>query len=72
MRRVFGLFLYHPEKRVSPAKACTCTGFSNAGVLFFIDARPYRCGKCRLRFYGPKKSSTDTISCRKAESRRPD
>ena len=54
MRRVFGLFLYHPEKRVSPAKACTCTGVSNAGVLFFIDARPYRCGKCRLRFTDPR------------------
>jgi len=26
-------------------------------VLFFIAARPYRCGKCHLRFYGPKKFS---------------
>jgi hypothetical protein len=24
-------------------------------VLFFLSVRPYRCGKCRLRFYGPKK-----------------
>ena len=24
-------------------------------ILFFIPVRPYRCGKCRLRFYGPKK-----------------
>jgi hypothetical protein len=24
-------------------------------VLFFVSVRPYRCGKCRLRFYGPEK-----------------
>jgi hypothetical protein len=24
-------------------------------VLLFMPIRPYRCGKCRLRFYGPKK-----------------
>ena len=24
-------------------------------VLLFVPVRPYRCGKCRLRFYGPKK-----------------
>ena len=24
-------------------------------ALFFLSVRPYRCGKCRLRFYGPKK-----------------
>ena len=23
-------------------------------VLFLLPIRPYRCGKCRLRFYGPK------------------
>ena len=28
-------------------------------VLMFMDVRPYRCGKCRLRFYGPKKFSDD-------------
>jgi len=32
-------------------------------VLLFIDVRPYRCGKCRLRFYGPKKFS-DTEGAR--------
>jgi len=24
-------------------------------VLLFLPYRPYRCGKCRQRFYGPKK-----------------
>jgi hypothetical protein len=28
-------------------------------VLMFMNVRPYRCGKCRLRFYGPKKLSDD-------------
>jgi hypothetical protein len=23
-------------------------------VLLFMPVRPYRCGKCRQRFYGPK------------------
>ncbi len=23
-------------------------------VLLFLPFRPYRCGKCRQRFYGPK------------------
>jgi transposase len=23
-------------------------------VLLFLPYRPYRCGKCRQRFYGPK------------------
>ena len=28
-------------------------------VLSFIDVRPYRCGKCRLRFYAPRKFPDD-------------
>jgi len=30
-------------------------------VLLFISIRPYRCGKCRLRFYGPKKFSESMV-----------
>jgi hypothetical protein len=30
-------------------------------VLFFIAVRPYRCGKCHLRFYGPKKFSEGMV-----------
>jgi hypothetical protein len=26
-------------------------------ILLVLPVRPYRCGKCRLRFYGPKKLS---------------
>jgi hypothetical protein len=24
-------------------------------ILLFLPYRPYRCGKCRQRFYGPKR-----------------
>ncbi|MCU1343109.1 MAG: hypothetical protein JWN92_2532 [Candidatus Acidoferrum typicum] len=64
MRRVFGFFVYHPEK-TCPRCGSMHVHRTKRGrileywVLFFIDVRPYRCGKCRLRFYGPKKFSDD-------------
>jgi len=62
MRRVFGIFTYHPEK-TCPRCGSMHVHRTKRGrileywVLFFIAARPYRCGKCHLRFYGPKKFS---------------
>jgi hypothetical protein len=64
MRRVFGFFIYHPEK-TCPRCGSMHVHRTKRGrileywVLFFIGVRPYRCGKCRLRFYGPKKFSDD-------------
>jgi ribosomal protein L37AE/L43A len=60
MKRVLGLFVYHPEK------TCPLCGSSHVHrtkrgrvlefwILLFFPFRPYRCGKCRQRFYGPKK-----------------
>jgi len=37
-------------------------------ALFFLNVRPYRCGKCRLRFYGPKKFSSDKGQFTETES----
>jgi hypothetical protein len=60
MRRVFGFFIYHPEK-TCPRCGSMHVHRTKRGrileywVLFFLSVRPYRCGKCRLRFYGPKK-----------------
>src|ERR1700680_830700 len=64
MRRVFGIFIYHPYKTCP-----RCGGMhvhrTKRGrileywVLFFFPVLPYRCGKCRLRFYGPKKFKDD-------------
>lgn len=64
MRRVFGFFIYHPEK-TCPRCGSMHVHRTKRGrileywVLMFMDVRPYRCGKCRLRFYGPKKFSDD-------------
>ena len=59
MKRVLGLFLYHPE-RTCPSCGSMHVHRTKRGrllefwVLLFVPVRPYRCGKCRLRFYGPK------------------
>ena len=64
MRRVLGLFLYHNEK------SCPRCGSNHVHrtkrgrlleywVLMFLPTRPYRCGKCRQRFYGPKRFEDD-------------
>jgi ribosomal protein L37AE/L43A len=66
MRRVFGFFIYHPEK-TCPRCGSMHVHRTKRGrileywVLFFIAVRPYRCGKCRLRFYGPKKYSDVSV-----------
>ena len=60
MKRILGLFVYHQQK------SCPLCGSSHVHrtkrgrilefwVLLFLPVRPYRCGKCRQRFYGPKK-----------------
>ena|SRR6266446_6026939 len=60
MKRVLGFFVYHPEK------SCPLCGSSHVHrtkrgrilefwILLLLPFRPYRCGKCRQRFYGPKK-----------------
>jgi hypothetical protein len=60
MKRALGLFVYHPEK------SCPLCGSSHVHrtkrgrvlefwILLFMPFRPYRCGKCLQRFYGPKK-----------------
>jgi transposase len=60
MRRVFGFFVYHPEK-TCPRCGSMHVHRTKRGrileywVLLFMPVRPYRCGKCRMRFYGPKK-----------------
>ena len=64
MKRVFGFFIYHPEK-TCPRCGSVHVHRTRRGrileywVLFFLPVRPYRCGKCRLRFYGPKKFIDD-------------
>jgi hypothetical protein len=60
MKRVLGLFVYHPEK-TCPLCGSTHVHRTKRGrllefwVMLFLPVRPYRCGKCRQRFYGPKK-----------------
>ena len=60
MRRVFGFFIYHPDK-TCPRCGSMHVHRTKRGrileywILFFLPVLPYRCGKCRLRFYGPKK-----------------
>src|SRR5258707_14154870 len=60
MKRVLGFFVYQPEK------SCPLCGSSHVHrtkrgrilefwILLLLPLRPYRCGKCRQRFYGPKK-----------------
>jgi hypothetical protein len=72
MRRVFGFFIYHPEK-TCPRCLSMHVHRTKRGrlleywILFFVDVRPYRCGKCRLRFYGPKEILTNREPYGKAE-----
>ena len=60
MKRVLGLFPY-TEDRNCPQCGSDHVHRTKRGrilefwVLLFLPVRPYRCGKCRLRFYGPKK-----------------
>jgi ribosomal protein L37AE/L43A len=59
MKRALGLFAYTAERN------CPLCGSDHVHrtkrgrllefwVLLFLPYRPYRCGKCRQRFYGPK------------------
>ena len=59
MKRRLGLFVYTGERN------CPLCGSEHVHrtkrgrlvefwVLLFLPYRPYRCGKCRQRFYGPK------------------
>ena len=60
MQRVLGLFAYNPDK-TCPRCGSTHVHRTKRGrileywLLSFFLVRPYRCGKCRQRFYGPKK-----------------
>jgi ribosomal protein L37AE/L43A len=60
MKRLLGMFAYTDERN------CPMCGSDHVHrtkrgrllefwVLIFLPYRPYRCGKCRQRFYGPKK-----------------
>lgn len=59
MKRALGLFVYHPE-RICPACGSNHVHRTKRGrllefwILLFLPVRPYRCGKCLQRFYGPK------------------
>jgi hypothetical protein len=59
MKRKLGLFPY------TEARSCPLCGSEHVHrtrrgrllefwVLLFLPFRPYRCGKCRQRFYGPR------------------
>lgn len=59
MKRVLGVFAYTADRN------CPLCGSDHVHrtkrgrllefwVLIFLPYRPYRCGKCRQRFYGPK------------------
>jgi hypothetical protein len=59
MKRTLGLFVYTQERN------CPLCGSDHVHrtkrgrllefwVLLFLPYRPYRCGKCRQRFYGPR------------------
>ncbi|HEX4641804.1 MAG TPA: hypothetical protein VH161_00005 [Candidatus Acidoferrales bacterium] len=59
MKRALGLFAYTMERN------CPLCGSEHVHrtkrgrllefwVLLVLPYRPYRCGKCRQRFYGPK------------------
>jgi predicted RNA-binding Zn-ribbon protein involved in translation (DUF1610 family) len=60
MKRKLGLFVY-TEARTCPLCGSDHVHRTKRGrlfefwVLLFLPFRPYRCGKCRQRFYGPKK-----------------
>ena len=59
MKRVLGLFVYQSE-RTCPVCGSDHVHRTKRGrllefwILLFLPVRPYRCGKCRQRFYGPK------------------
>jgi ribosomal protein L37AE/L43A len=59
MKRKLGLFVY-TEERNCPLCGSEHVHRTKRGrilefwVLLFLPYRPYRCGKCRQRFYGPK------------------
>jgi hypothetical protein len=59
MNRTFGLFVY-TEERNCPLCGSDHVHRTKRGrvlefwVLLFLPYRPYRCGKCRQRFYAPK------------------
>jgi ribosomal protein L37AE/L43A len=60
MKRRLGLFAY-TEERNCPLCGSDHVHRTKRGrllefwVLLFLPYRPYRCGKCRTRFYGPKR-----------------
>ncbi len=59
MKRKLGLFAY-AEERNCPVCGSEHVHRTKRGrflefwILLFLPYRPYRCGKCRSRFYGPK------------------
>jgi ribosomal protein L37AE/L43A len=59
MKRILGLFVY-TEERNCPLCGSNHVHRTKRGrllefwVLLVLPYRPYRCGKCRQRFYGPK------------------
>jgi hypothetical protein len=59
MKRKLGLFAYAAE-RSCPACGSGHVHRTKRGrllefwLLSFLPFRPYRCGACRYRFYGPK------------------
>ena len=59
MKRLLGLVVYAGE-RCCPQCGSNHVHRTRRGrllefwVLLFLPYRPYRCGKCRQRFYGPK------------------
>jgi DNA-directed RNA polymerase subunit RPC12/RpoP len=62
MKRKLGLFVY-TEDRNCPYCGSNHVHRTKRGrilefwVMLFLPYRPYRCGKCRQRFYGPKNLS---------------
>lgn len=60
MKRKLGLFVYTKE-RICPLCGSEHVHRTRRGrllefwVLLFLPFRPYRCGKCRQRFYAPKR-----------------
>jgi hypothetical protein len=59
MKRILGLFAYTGE-RICPLCGSEHVHRTKRGrllefwILIFLPYRPYRCGKCRQRFYGPR------------------
>lgn len=64
MKRIFGLIDY-AECRICPLCGSEHVHRTKRGrlvefwILLFLPYRPYRCGKCRQRFYGPKSMPRD-------------